>query len=141
MSNRNFTLFGACATLMLSAACSGSDAAVRIGNAFVSTPVAKFEEPWAMTFLPDGRLLVTEKKGALKLLNIKLKHVGDISGVPKVAYGGQGGFGDVILHPQFASNSVVYVSYSEGGDASTSGAAVARATLALDTAGGGSCKT
>ena len=85
-----------------------------------------------MTFLPDGRLLVTEKKGALKLLNLESKLVGDISGVPEVAYGGQGGFGDVILHPQFAQNSIVYVSYSEPGDRDTSGAAVARAKLALD---------
>ena len=52
--------------------------------------------------------------------------------MPEVAYGGQGGFGDVILHPQYASNSIVYVSYSEPGDGGTSGAAVARATLALD---------
>jgi aldose sugar dehydrogenase len=137
MSNRDITLLGFCVTLMLSAACSGSDAAVRIGNAFVATPVATFEEPWAMTFLPDGRLLVTEKKGALKLLNLENKHVGDIAGVPTVAYGGQGGFGDVILHPQYASNSVVYVSYSEPGDGNTNGAAVARATLALDNTGGG----
>ena len=91
-----------------------------------------------MTFLPDGRLLVTEKKGALKLLDVDSKRVGDISGVPKVAYGGQGGFGDVILHPQFAANSIVYVSYSEPGDGDTSGAAVARARLALDRDGGGS---
>ena len=60
--------------VILIAACSGTDVSsahpaggVRIGNAFVATPVAKFNEPWAMTFLPDGRLLVTEKKGALKV--------------------------------------------------------------------------
>jgi len=131
---------------VLGTACSGTDAssastkqgAVRIGNSFVATPVADFQEPWAMTFLPDGRLLVTEKKGALKLLDVESKRVGNISGVPQVAYGGQGGFGDVILHPQFASNSIVYVSYSEPGDADTNGAAVARARLALDRNGGGS---
>ena len=128
---------GVFALLALSTACSGGDAGVRIGNAFLATPVAKFEEPWAMTFLPDGRLLVTEKKGALKLLDVAGKRVGDIAGVPKVAYGGQGGFGDVILHPQFAGNSVVYMSYSEPGDGDTNGAAVARAKLALDKSGGG----
>jgi glucose/arabinose dehydrogenase len=58
--------------------------------------------------------------------------VGDIAGVPKVAYAGQGGFGDVILHPQYATNSIVYVSYSEPGDGGTSGAAVARARLTLN---------
>ena len=132
-----FAFSAAFALLALSIACGGSDAGVRIGNAFLATPVASFDEPWAMTFLPDGRLLVTEKKGALKLLNVAGKHTGDIAGVPKVAYGGQGGFGDVILHPKFASNSIVYVSYSEPGDGEVNGAAVARAKLALDNSGGG----
>ncbi len=141
MKNRYSTSLGFCAIWLLSTACSGSDAPVRIGKTFVVTPVANFEEPWAMTFLPDGRLLVTEKKGALRLLNVESKQVGDIAGVPEVAYGGQGGFGDVILHPQFASNSIVYVSYSEAGqgadDKGTNGAAVARARLVLDASGGG----
>jgi glucose/arabinose dehydrogenase len=137
MVNRDIALVGFWVTLALSSACSGSDSPVRIGNSFVATPVANFEEPWAMTFLPDGRLLVTEKKGALKLLNLESKLVGAVSGVPEVAYGGQGGFGDVILHPQYASNSIVYVSYSEPGDKDTNGAAVARAKLALDNSGGG----
>ena len=129
--------------LTLSAACSGTDSAtpVRMGNSFVVTPVSSFQEPWAMVFLPDGHLLVTEKKGALKLLDVETKRMGDIAGIPEVAYGGQGGFGDVILHPQFASNSIIYVSYSEPGqganDSKTNGAAVARARLALDKSGGG----
>src|SRR6185436_14539046 len=62
---------------------------------------------------------------------------GDIAGVPAVAYVGQGGFGDVILHPHFAENQVVYVSYAEPGEGRTNGAAVARAKLALDGHGGG----
>jgi glucose/arabinose dehydrogenase len=128
-------------------ACSGGEAssggtaiaagARNIGGAFVATPVAQFSEPWAMTFLPDGRLLVTEKKGALKLLNVETRKAGDITGVPRVAYGGQGGFGDVILHPQFAANSIVYVSYSESGEGGESGAAVARAKLVLEAQGNG----
>jgi aldose sugar dehydrogenase len=137
MINRTLALTGTFSLLTLSMACSGNDAPVRIGNAFVATPIAQFDEPWAMTFLPDGRLLVTEKKGALKLLNVESKQIADVSGVPKVAYGGQGGFGDVILHPRFTTNSLVYVSYSEPGDGGTSGSAVARATLALDKRGGG----
>jgi len=138
MINREISLLGFCAALFLSTACSGSDAAVRIGKSFVATPVANFEEPWAMAFLPDGRLLVTEKKGALKLLNVETRQVGNVTGVPAIAYGGQGGFGDVIPHPQYAANNIVYVSYSEAGDGGTNGAAVARATLALDKNGGGS---
>ncbi len=103
---------------------------------FTITEVAKFKEPWAMTFLPDGRLLVTEKKGALKLLGVEGR-VGSISGVPTVSYGGQGGLGDVVLHPQFASNGLVYLSYAEAGDGGVRGAAVARGKLTLDANGGG----
>lgn len=125
---------------VITADCSGvgANTPVRIGNAFIATPVAQFREPWAMVFLPDGRLLVTEKKGALKLVDVSTGKAGDISGVPKVAYGGQGGFGDVILHPRFAQNQIVYVSYSEPGEGDENGAAVARAKLAFDSQGGGS---
>ncbi|MGH8080520.1 MAG: PQQ-dependent sugar dehydrogenase, partial [Lysobacter sp.] len=77
-------------------------------NPFNATEVARFNEPWAMTFLPDGRLLVTEKRGALKILTIG-GATQTITGVPAVAYGGQGGFGDVILHPQYASNGLIYI--------------------------------
>lgn len=104
---------------------------------FAVAEVAEFDEPWAMAFLPDGRLLVTEKEGALKLVDLASGKVGDIAGVPEVDYGGQGGFGDVALHPRFADNHVVYVSYVEAGDGDTRGAAVARGTLALDADGGG----
>ncbi len=99
-------------------------------------PVAKLSEPWAMTFLPDGRLLVTEKKGKLKLVTQDGK-IGDISGAPAVDYGGQGGFGDVVLHPKFADNGWIYLSYAEAGDGDKRGAAVARAKLSLDDKGGG----
>jgi glucose/arabinose dehydrogenase len=107
---------------------------------FAATEVASFDEPWAMAFLPDGRLLVTEKKGALKLVDVATGKSGDIKGVPEVDYGGQGGFGDIALHPQFASNHVVYVSYAEAGDGDTRGGAVARGTLALDDSGGGTLR-
>jgi len=107
------------------------------GKPFATAEVANFNEPWAMTFLPDGRLLVTEKKGALKLLDVASGKVGDVSGVPSVDYGGQGGFGDVVLHPQFVSNGMVYVSFAEAGEADTRGGAVARGKLTLDATGGG----
>ena len=54
-----------------------------------------------MAFLPDGRLLVTERRGALKLYSIETKQTGDVTGVPAVEYAGQGGLGDVVLHPEF----------------------------------------
>jgi glucose/arabinose dehydrogenase len=90
-----------------------------------------FNEPWAMTFLPDGRLLVTEKKGVLKVYAIDSQSSVDVSGVPAVAYGGQGGLGDVVLHPKFADNGWIYLSYAEGDDGKLRGAAVARGKLTL----------
>ncbi len=124
-------------TATQTAADTPSPSANSSGKPFATTEVANFNEPWAMSFLPDGRLLVTEKKGALKLLDVASGKVGDISGVPSVDYGGQGGFGDVVLHPRFASNGMVYISYVEAGDGDTRGGAVARGKLTLDANGGG----
>jgi glucose/arabinose dehydrogenase len=118
-------------------ATASAAATASTGKPFAVTAVADFSHPWAMTFLPDGRLLVSEKEGALKVFDIASKKTGDVSGVPAVDYGGQGGFGDVVLHPQFAGNGLVYVSYAEKGDGDTRGAAVARAKLTLDANGGG----
>jgi glucose/arabinose dehydrogenase len=133
------------ATLILLAACGGADVSLNAGSEanaadakpFTSTAEGTFDEPWAMTFLPDGRLLITEKKGKLRLHKIGGAS-GDISGVPKVAYGGQGGLGDVVLHPDFATNGLVYLSYAEAGEGGDRGAAVARGKLTLDNKGGGS---
>ena len=99
--------------------------------------IAVFDEPWAMSFLPDGRLLVTEKKGRLKLVDVESGASREVGGTPEVAYGGQGGFGDVVPHPAFADSGIVYLSYAEAGDGNTRGAALARARL-VDDAGGGS---
>jgi glucose/arabinose dehydrogenase len=104
---------------------------------FVATPVAKLDEPWAMTFLPDGRMLVTEKRGRLRIVTVDGDISEPVSGVPDVAYGGQGGLGDVVLHPDFATNNVVYLSYAEAGDGNTRGAAVVRATLTFNDDGSG----
>lgn len=98
------------------------------GVPFASTAVATFNEPWALAFLPDGSLLVTEKSGVLKHVTLPGGEAREISGVPEVGYGGQGGLGDVVPHPQFAQNRLVYFSYAEDGDGGR-GAAVARARL------------
>jgi glucose/arabinose dehydrogenase len=103
---------------------------------FATTELARFDSPWAMTFLPDGRLLVTEMGGTLKLFDPASGATGTVSGVPTVVHRGQGGFGDVVLHPRYADNQLVYISYVEAGEGGT-GSAVARARLALDDAGGG----
>ena len=75
-------------------------------------PIGQFAAPFAMAFLPDGRLLVTEKAGALKLRGVD-GQVSAITGVPAVAQGGQGGLLDVALAPDFASSKVIYLTYAE----------------------------
>ena len=104
---------------------------------FTTIEAARFDEPWAMAFLPDGSLLVTEKAGKLVHFDPASGKRTEIAGVPQVAYGGQGGFGDVALHPRFADNGLVYYSYAEAGTSDTRGAAVARAKLLLDADGSG----
>jgi glucose/arabinose dehydrogenase len=97
------------------------------GGFTVTSVATGFSRPWGMAFLPDGRLLVTERTGALKLVSTG-GDVTDVSGVPDVAVVGQGGLLDVILDPNFATNRWVYLShaFSRGGQ---HGTAVVRAEL------------
>jgi glucose/arabinose dehydrogenase len=99
-------------------------------------PVTSFDEPWALAFLPDGRLLVTEKKGTLFIVSQDGEKSRPVSGVPDVDYGGQGGLGDVALHPDFTDNGLIYLSYAEAGVGGTRGAAVMRAVLSENDRGG-----
>jgi glucose/arabinose dehydrogenase len=96
---------------------------------FAVEPVTSFDQPWAMAFLPDGRLLVTEKKGNLFVVSQDGQKSRPIGNMPDVDYGGQGGLGDVAVHPDFATNGLIYLSYAEGGTGGTRGAAVVRAVL------------
>ena len=122
--------------LATTAVCAGPvTPAVAQNLPFTVTEITDFDIPWAMAFLPDGRLLVTEQRGALKLYTPGGSKVA-IRGVPEVSWFGQGGLGDVVLHPDYASNGLVYLSYAEAGEGETRGAAVARAKLALDSNGG-----
>lgn len=100
---------------------------------FTVTEVSQFDEPWSVAEMPDGRLLVTEKKGNLVVVDEDGEQSRRVGGVPDVVYGGQGGLGDVVLHPDFAENGMVYLSYAEAGVGGTRGAAVARGVL--DTSG------
>ena len=85
-----------------------------------------------MAFLPDGRLLVTEKGGRLIVVTQDGVKSAPVANMPEVAYGGQGGLGDVALHPDFESNRIIYLSYAESGSGGGRGAAVARAALDLE---------
>lgn len=107
-------------------------------DSFITTEVTKFSSPWAMTFLPDGRLLITEMAGVLHLYDLASNTTGEITGVPDIVHVAQGGLGDVVLHPQYDTNQLVYISFVEQGDDALLGGAVARAKLVLDEQGGGS---
>ncbi|MEN4915876.1 PQQ-dependent sugar dehydrogenase [Acinetobacter pittii] len=107
-----------------------ADQSVAIKQTYQVEAVSDFNEPWAVTSLSDQRLLVTERQGKLKIFNPKNKQMLDVQGVPAVNYGGQGGLGDVILHPDFAKNHWVYLSYATKGQGG-SGAVISRAKLDL----------
>ena len=91
--------------------------------------IGQFDQPFALAFLSDGRLLVTEKAGRLKLRD-SAGAVTDVEGVPAVAAGGQGGLLDVIAAPDFAATGRLYLTYAEGPDSAHSQLALMRAVLA-----------
>lgn len=89
------------------------------------------EHPWAMEFLPDGRMLVTERPGRLRIINKDGSISMPLAGVPQVYASGQGGLLDVALSPRFDEDRLVYLSYAEPGPGGA-GTAVARGRLAAD---------
>jgi aldose sugar dehydrogenase len=98
----------------------------------VTDVVRGLVHPWGLAFLPDGRMLVTERPGRLRIVtNGKLS--APLAGVPRVLAQGQGGLLDVALDPQFAQNRIIYLSYAEPGEDGLAGTAVASARL-TDTA-------
>lgn len=95
----------------------------------LTTIATGLENPWSLAFLPDGRMLVTERPGRLRYVTMKGEVSEPIAGVPAVYAVGQGGLLDVVLDPDFSANSTIYLSYAEPGDGDVNGTAVARAKL------------
>ncbi|WP_443019754.1 PQQ-dependent sugar dehydrogenase [Sphingomonas adhaesiva] len=139
------------AALSVASACSGEDTATPAPTPSASTPaptpsatsgalpfataaVADFDQPWAMTFLPDGRMLVTEKRGDLLLVSADGRTRRTVATLP-VDAAGQGGLMDVVLAPDFATSGRVYFSYSAAGEGGK-GVVLARGRLDTSTAGG-----
>jgi aldose sugar dehydrogenase len=91
------------------------------------TEIAKgLDHPWSMAFLPDGSMLVTERQGRLRLIKGGTLQSQPIAGVPAVHTGSQAGLFDIVLHPNFAQNHMVYLTYAAGTSAAN-GTQVARA--------------
>lgn len=85
------------------------------GRVAVTTIADGLSQPWGMDFLPDGRIIVTEKPGRLRIVSMDGRKSPPIAGLPRISDSGQGGLMDVTLHPQFAENRLVYISYTEPG--------------------------
>jgi len=98
----------------------------------VETVAQGLDHPWGFAFLPDGRIVVTERPGRLRIVDKNGSLSAPLSNVPDVYAHGQGGLLDVALDPDFATNKTLYLSFSEPGHASDASTAVVSAQLAAD---------
>ena len=110
--------------VLMAAAAGAAPRAVMLAHGLVN--------PWSVAFLPDGRFLVTERPGRLRIVAADGKVGPALAGLPPVATGGQGGLLDVVLDPAFASNRLIYWSYAEPAADGSNGTAVARGRLTSD---------
>lgn len=133
------TLGFACTLSLTLLACSGASSpseaqtnqaqAATSDRPFEITPVGHFNAPWAMAFLPDGKMLVTQKMGEMILFDPVSDAKQTVAGTPAVVSTGQGALMDVVPAPDFAKSRKIYFSYSEAGEGRTNGVALATATL------------
>jgi aldose sugar dehydrogenase len=137
--------FVAALTIVTGTLAASQPAAAQITNApaqktkqavKVETFASGLVHPWGLAFLPDGRLLATERPGRMRVVAKDGKLSPTLQGVPPVLAAGQGGLLDVALSPDFASSRLIYFSYSEPRSAGLNGTSVARAKLTLDADGG-----
>jgi glucose/arabinose dehydrogenase len=115
---------------LLSGACPAEDRVIdtETGKIKVETLATGLEHPWGLAFMPDGRMLVTERAGRLRILAKDGTLSDPLNGVPTVVAKGQGGLLDVALDPNFTENKLVYITYAEPGEGGA-GTAVARGKL------------
>lgn len=126
-------LLRAGATLVALAACAraaplAQELSTQHGPVRVVTVARGLDHPWGLAFLPDGRMLVTERPGGLRIVERDGRISEELAGVPEVAARGQGGLHDVALDPEFARNRLIYLCYAEPAGMSA-GTAAARARL------------
>lgn len=95
----------------------------------VETVARGLDHPWGLALLPDGRMLVTERRGRLRYVERDGRLSEPLTGVPAVAATGQGGLLDITLDPQFERNHVIYLAFAEPGDGGTAGTSVVRARV------------
>ncbi|MBS1820465.1 MAG: PQQ-dependent sugar dehydrogenase [Acidobacteria bacterium] len=130
---RKFVIAG----LFLALAATGANAQINAGEQkpeaslpFNMVKVTELKLPWRIAFLPDGRMLITEKVGGMQLVTPQGEQT-PVKNVPPVLYRGQGGQLGVFLSPHYARDHSVYLTYSEPGEPGGSSLALAKAKLAL----------
>lgn len=131
MRNRLIWIVCVAASLLAAGARGAPDAVIRSERqAFrIATLVRDLSHPWSVAFLPDGRMLVTERPGRLRIVSSDFKlDPTPVAGVPRVVTGGQAGLFDVVLHPDHAKNGWLYLAY-QGQGSGGSGIEVMRARL------------
>jgi aldose sugar dehydrogenase len=102
----------------------------------IETIASGLDHPWSLQFLPDGRPLVTERSGRLRIVGENGRLSPPVAGVPKVHARGQGGLLDLALAPDFAQSGTLYLSFAEPREGGKSGTSVAKARLVLNADGG-----
>ena len=134
MIRASLALAAAVAMSAANPACSRSAPAATEGDGFrVVTVVEGLDHPWSIAFLPGGDMLVTERPGRLRIVRNGALLADPVAGVPRVLAQGQGGLMDVVPHPEFATNRLLYLSFSKPGtDGSAATTAVVRGRLQDD---------
>ncbi len=102
------------------------------GEVIVETLARNLQNPWSLAFLPDNRMLVTERPGRLRMVDAQGNLSEPIKGLPSIAARGQGGLLDVALDPNFAQNRLIYLSFAEDRGEGRNGTSVARSRLSRD---------
>lgn len=141
LHNMNLNMLGVATTVTLTVLASTAPVAANAqasaaanGLPFEVKPVGTFNNPWALAFLPNGNVLVTQKEGTLILFDPATGTRRTVSGTPAVSSKGQGALMDIVPAPDFAASKRLYFSYSEAGTGDSSRVVLATATL--DPAGG-----
>ena len=129
LSAQNWRLFPAAMAIASSLLAPGAQAQEVRADIVASG----LQNPWALAFLPDGRFLVTERPGRLRLLAADGATSGTVAGLPEIAAGGQGGLLDVVTDSDFARNRTLYFCYSEpAATGRANSTALASASLSAD---------
>ena len=103
------------------------------GAPFKIEALGTFDEAWAISIEPGtGNLFITEKGGTMKFVQPANGRIGTVTGIPPVAYGGQGGLADFIFAPDYAKSHTIYLSWAEAGEGGNKGGAVGRGTLVCE---------